>query len=89
MNKHIVRGCVLAGVLAICYGALAQTTGPRMPPLTIPSLAGRDLFEFYCATCHGRDGSGHGWTTSRRCKRGESSDNGSRTSSHRRKPTGR
>ena len=60
MNKHIVRGCVLAGVLAICYGALAQTTGPRMPPLTIPSLAGRDLFEFYCATCHGRDGSGHG-----------------------------
>ena len=60
MNKHIVRGCVLAGVLAICYGALAQTTGPRMPPLTIPSLAGRDLFEFYCATCHGRDGSGMG-----------------------------
>ena len=26
----------------------------------IPSLAGRDLFEFYCATCHGRDGKGNG-----------------------------
>ena len=60
MMKHIVRGCVLAGVLAVCYGALAQTTGPRLPPLAIPSLAGRDLFEFYCATCHGRDGKGNG-----------------------------
>jgi mono/diheme cytochrome c family protein len=38
----------------------AQTTGRQNPPLTIPSLAGRDLFEFYCATCHGRDGKGHG-----------------------------
>jgi mono/diheme cytochrome c family protein len=60
MKKHIVRGCVLAGVLAVCYGALGQTTGPRLPPLAIPSLAGRDLFEFYCATCHGRDGKGNG-----------------------------
>jgi len=30
------------------------------PLLTIKSLAGRDIFEFYCATCHGRDGKGHG-----------------------------
>ena len=60
MKKHVVSGCVLAGVLAVCYGALAQTTGPRLPPLAIPSLAGRDLFEFYCATCHGRDGKGNG-----------------------------
>lgn len=40
--------------------ALAQTTGPRNPPLVIRSLAGRDLFEFYCAMCHGRDGKGNG-----------------------------
>jgi mono/diheme cytochrome c family protein len=60
MKKHIVRGCVLASVLAVGYGAFGQTTGPRLPPLAIPSLMGRDLFEFYCATCHGRDGKGNG-----------------------------
>jgi mono/diheme cytochrome c family protein len=60
MKKHMVRGCALALVLAVCHGALAQTTGTRLPSLTSPSLAGRDLFEFYCATCHGRDGKGHG-----------------------------
>lgn len=38
----------------------AQTTTPAPPSLAIRSLAGRDLFEFYCATCHGRDGTGHG-----------------------------
>lgn len=45
-----------AGTLA----AFAQTTGPRNPTLIIRSVAGRDLFEFYCATCHGRDGKGGG-----------------------------
>ncbi len=40
--------------------ALAQTTGSRNPPLVIQSLAGKDLFEFYCATCHGRDAKGNG-----------------------------
>jgi mono/diheme cytochrome c family protein len=28
--------------------------------LILGSLAGHDLFEFYCATCHGRDGTGNG-----------------------------
>jgi mono/diheme cytochrome c family protein len=60
MRKHIVRGCILALALGACFGALAQTTGTRVPPLVIPSLAGRDLFDFYCATCHGRDGKGNG-----------------------------
>jgi mono/diheme cytochrome c family protein len=27
-------------------------------------MDGRDLFEFYCATCHGRDGRGRGPTAS-------------------------
>ena len=41
--------------------AFAQTTtGPKTPPLVIASLYGRDLFEFYCAPCHGRDGKGRG-----------------------------
>jgi len=60
MKTHMVRGCALALVLAVCHAALAQTTGTDLAPLTSPSLAGRDLFQFYCATCHGRDGKGHG-----------------------------
>jgi mono/diheme cytochrome c family protein len=40
--------------------AVPQTTGPRNPPLVIRSLAGHDLFAFYCATCHGRKGTGDG-----------------------------
>ena len=30
------------------------------PPLIISSLAGRDLFQFYCAPCHGSGGKGDG-----------------------------
>jgi|SRR5581483_9652473 len=37
-----------------------QQTGPTNQPLMIASVAGRDLFAFYCATCHGRDGTGNG-----------------------------
>jgi mono/diheme cytochrome c family protein len=55
------RACLL---LLLLVGAAqivaAQTTGPVNPPLVIRSIAGRDLFEFYCATCHGRDGKGSG-----------------------------
>jgi mono/diheme cytochrome c family protein len=39
---------------------IAQHTGPPNPPLIIKSVAGRDLFDFYCAPCHGRDGKGGG-----------------------------
>src|SRR6185503_5315015 len=51
----------LAVAAAAAAGALAQTTAhPSRPPLAIRSLAGKDLFDFYCASCHGRDGSGNG-----------------------------
>ena len=40
--------------------AFGQSTGPKNPPLVISSMAGRDLFESYCASCHGRDGKGSG-----------------------------
>ena len=52
--RSLVSGVVAAGLVAGV--ALAQ----RNPPLVIDSMAGRDLFEFYCATCHGRDGKGAG-----------------------------
>jgi mono/diheme cytochrome c family protein len=43
-----------------CVALMAQTTGHRNPPLAANSLVGHDLFKFYCATCHGRDGRGEG-----------------------------
>lgn len=58
-----VTGRVFVLVLAMigaAFSALAQTTPRPNPPLVIRSLAGGDLFEFYCATCHGRDGKGSG-----------------------------
>jgi mono/diheme cytochrome c family protein len=41
-------------------GLGGQQTGRTPPPLLIPSVAGGDLFRFYCASCHGRDGKGDG-----------------------------
>lgn len=32
----------------------------KAPDLVIRSLSGHDLFDFYCASCHGRDGRGNG-----------------------------
>jgi mono/diheme cytochrome c family protein len=39
---------------------LGQAPPQTRPPLVIESMLGRDLFEFYCAPCHGRDGKGLG-----------------------------
>jgi mono/diheme cytochrome c family protein len=41
-------------------GATGQQTGRTPPPLLIPSMAGGDIFRFYCASCHGREGKGDG-----------------------------
>jgi mono/diheme cytochrome c family protein len=47
--------------LTACFVAAAGTTAAgQAAPLVINSLVGRDLFQFYCATCHGRDGKGAG-----------------------------
>ena len=59
---RVVTG-VLAAVAAVVVGhgaSAGQTTGQSKPPLVISSMYGKDLFEFYCATCHGRDGKGDG-----------------------------
>ena len=47
-------------VFFFCPRAGAQTAGQKNPPLVIQSMYGRDLFEFYCAPCHGRNGKGDG-----------------------------
>lgn len=44
----------------LAFSAAGQTTGPKTPALIIPSMYGQDLFNFYCASCHGRDGKGRG-----------------------------
>lgn len=59
------RLATLALVVLIWFAALGvaaslQTTGSTLPPLAIRSLDGRDLFQFYCASCHGRTGIGNG-----------------------------
>ena len=56
-----IRGAAVLWCLA-CGGfvAAAQTGGRPRPPLVIQSTVGRELYDFYCATCHGRDGKGHG-----------------------------
>jgi mono/diheme cytochrome c family protein len=44
----------------VATAAAAQTGPRRAPPLTLPSLTGRQAFDNYCATCHGADGRGRG-----------------------------
>ena len=53
----LLLGFVAASLAAIGSG---QITSPKLPPLVIPSMYGQDLFNFYCASCHGRDGKGRG-----------------------------
>ena len=62
-----LRALALAGLLPVAVVGLGlpvlagvQTTGRKNPDLVIKSVAGQDLFEFYCASCHGRDGKGNG-----------------------------
>ena len=54
-------GVVLGVVTASAPQAERQQT---LPPLILDSLAGRDSFEFYCASCHGTTGKGDGPTAS-------------------------
>jgi mono/diheme cytochrome c family protein len=61
MRKSWIGAITLAvGIAAATSAAFAQTTGARNPPLVIESTAGNDVFAFYCASCHGRNGSGDG-----------------------------
>ena len=54
---------IMTALLVLIAGTvapLAQPTGQTLPPLVIRSTTGPDLFAFYCASCHGRDGKGGG-----------------------------
>jgi mono/diheme cytochrome c family protein len=57
----VVIGLVASVALSRADGPAEQAT-PRKTPLVLSSMAGSDLYEFYCASCHGRDGKGGGPT---------------------------
>ena len=41
-------------------GAAANQSVDITPTLVLPSMSGRDVFRYYCASCHGADGRGGG-----------------------------
>jgi len=51
---------MLAAGLFSAAPALAQARAKQAPSISIESLAGRDSFEMYCASCHGPTGRGDG-----------------------------
>jgi mono/diheme cytochrome c family protein len=55
-----MSGCLAVGLLMPALRTVWQDPGSKTPPLVIKSLAGSDLFNFYCASCHGRGGKGDG-----------------------------
>ena len=50
----------LAASLVSAVPALAQARAKQIPSISIDSLAGRDSFQMYCASCHGPAGHGDG-----------------------------
>jgi mono/diheme cytochrome c family protein len=62
-RMHVIAGAAVTFAVATSgVTAGRQTTGPAMPPLVIASMAGSDLYQAYCASCHGRQGKGDGPT---------------------------
>jgi len=57
-SGRLIIGIVMAG--AMVGAVAAQGRQDQTPPLVISSMVGRDLFQFYCATCHGADAKGSG-----------------------------
>ena len=60
MTTRTVWSLVLAAGVVSIAPALAQSRIQPTPSISINSLAGRDSFNLYCASCHGSDGRGDG-----------------------------
>lgn len=62
MQARVALGLtlLLIGAAGAFAADQAGTRPAQKSSLAIRSLAGRDLFEFYCGSCHGRDGRGDG-----------------------------
>jgi mono/diheme cytochrome c family protein len=62
MRRNLLTALVVGGLMPNVMGSAvldAQRQQPP-PPLILESLTGRDSFEFYCASCHGKTGKGDG-----------------------------
>jgi mono/diheme cytochrome c family protein len=60
LTRLLVPAALTAvGVLPLVSNVVSAQK-PLTPPLVISSLSGRDLFQFYCSSCHGREGKGDG-----------------------------
>ncbi len=55
-------GVACVALLCVSWGLSAPVHGAgRVSPLLVsPPMSGGDLFRFYCASCHGREGKGDG-----------------------------
>lgn len=53
---------ILLALVPVCawLACTATSSASQNTSLLIPSLAGQDLFAFYCASCHGPDAKGNG-----------------------------
>jgi mono/diheme cytochrome c family protein len=63
MNRWVSLVGTIAGALMLALLApslAAQTRSPEPRPSLVESVAGRDSFEFYCASCHGMNATGDG-----------------------------
>jgi mono/diheme cytochrome c family protein len=60
MTTRTLWAILLAACAVSSEAALTQTRTPPLPSISIDSLAGRDSFDLYCASCHGTGGGGNG-----------------------------
>lgn len=51
---------IIVWALAVAFAIPFSREVATAPPFVISSRSGRDLFQFYCSTCHGREGKGDG-----------------------------
>ena len=62
LHKIMGAGCLLAllVVLLVGIGATQQTEIKHVPIQRTARTSGREMYQTYCAVCHGIDGKGHG-----------------------------
>ena len=51
---------LLCAALVVANVAVTDSQVDVSPRLVQPSMSGRDIFRYYCASCHGTDGRGNG-----------------------------
>jgi mono/diheme cytochrome c family protein len=62
MNFHRMVG-ILLFCLSVCYLSYTQETSPQVKHAPAPqtsAASGKEMFNSYCASCHGTDAKGHG-----------------------------